>query len=105
NAQAVLIYNDIDDPIEAGIDFETDTPAGFISREDGEWLLAQLSSQPNLWLRTSYLDFDNKIASFSSRGPVTANWEIKPEIVAPGVDIISTIPDGYASLQGTSMAA
>lgn len=105
NAQAVLIYNDTDESIGVGIEFQSATPAAFIAREDGEWLLEQLQNQPNVWLSTSFQTVDKQIASFSSRGPVTANWEIKPEVVAPGVDIISTIPDGYAKMQGTSMAA
>lgn len=45
------------------------------------------------------------LADFSSRGPVTSTWEIKPDVVAPGVAINSTVPGGYLSLQGTSMAA
>jgi len=47
------------------------------------------------------------MADFSSRGPVTADGSgrIKPDIVAPGVDIISSTPEGtYASFSGTSMA-
>ncbi len=47
----------------------------------------------------------DRLAPFSSKGPVTVNWMIKPDVTAPGVDINSTIPDGYMSLQGTSMAA
>lgn len=45
------------------------------------------------------------IADFSSRGP--SPWgQIKPDAVAPGVSIVSTIPGGgYATLSGTSMAA
>ncbi len=49
---------------------------------------------------------DEAAASFSSRGPVTADGSerLKPNIVAPGVDIRSSVPGGYASLPGTSMA-
>ncbi|MDY0409492.1 S8 family serine peptidase [Virgibacillus soli] len=36
---------------------------------------------------------------------MTVNWEIKPDILAPGTNIMSTVPGGYESLQGTSMAA
>ena len=41
---------------------------------------------------------DDTLASFSNYGSVV-------DIAAPGVDIISTYPGGYASMSGTSMAA
>lgn len=48
---------------------------------------------------------DNTIAPFSSRGPVD-DGRIKPEIVAGGAGITSTIPNnGYGKNWGTSMAA
>jgi subtilisin family serine protease len=52
------------------------------------------------------IDRTDQAANFSSRGPVTAdgNQILKPDIVAPGVDIRSSVPSGYASLLGTSMA-
>lgn len=105
NARAAIIYNDSDEQFEPGVDYEINFPAVFISQEDGEWLEEQLNERTSVWLNSSYLTHHNQVAHFSSRGPVTANWKIKPDLVAPGVDIISTIPDGYASLQGTSMAA
>ncbi|WP_425448748.1 S8 family peptidase [Dethiothermospora halolimnae] len=49
---------------------------------------------------------DDTIAPFSSRGPTKEGFK-KPDIVAPGVDIMSlsnTKLDGYHSLSGTSMA-
>jgi subtilisin family serine protease len=48
------------------------------------------------------------IASFSSRGPVTADGSnrLKPDVAAPGVGVNSSLPGGgYGSLTGTSMAA
>ena len=53
------------------------------------------------------------MAGFSSRGPVPGEWAIKPDILAPGVSIVSTVPtegilgdpSGYLSLSGTSMSA
>ena len=48
-----------------------------------------------------------QIASFSSRGPVTADGSnrLKPEISAPGVNVRSSIPtNSYAYYSGTSMA-
>ncbi len=49
---------------------------------------------------------DDAIAPFSSRGPTKEGFK-KPDVVAPGVDIMSlsnTKLDGYKSLSGTSMA-
>jgi subtilisin family serine protease len=45
-------------------------------------------------------------AGFSSRGPVAADGSqrAKPDLVAPGVEIRSSVPNGYASMGGTSMA-
>jgi parallel beta-helix repeat protein len=60
-------------------------------------------------------DKNDVIARFSSRGPVVWNDEvlIKPDVLAPGVSINSTVPNasvqlgsntGYKYLSGTSMA-
>ncbi|MBN2538184.1 S8 family serine peptidase, partial [candidate division WOR-3 bacterium] len=48
----------------------------------------------------------NSIASFSSRGPTQDN-RIKPNVMAPGVDLYSaqrTGTSGYSAMSGTSMA-
>jgi hypothetical protein len=45
------------------------------------------------------------IANFSSRGP-TKDGRLKPEITAPGSNVLSTLPNGtYGAESGTSMAA
>ncbi|MEV8535542.1 S8 family serine peptidase [Streptomyces sp. NPDC051211] len=48
-------------------------------------------------------DINNAIASFSSRG--AAQSGIKPNIAAPGVNVRSSVPGGYDSFSGTSMAS
>lgn len=68
--------------------------------------------------RNSISDADDAVASFSSRGP-TIDGLVKPDIVTPGVDIISLrspgstldkaypqrrVDEQYFSLSGTSMA-
>ncbi len=62
-------------------------------------------------------DAGDKIADFSSRGPVMNNLSIKPDVVAPGVSIRSTVAAygkedtsadytySYERYQGTSMAS
>ena len=53
-------------------------------------------------------DSSDTIASFSSRGPVSidGSYRLKPNISAPGVNILSSIPgNSYGVKLGTSMAA
>jgi hypothetical protein len=45
-------------------------------------------------------------ADFSSVGPTTMSLQLKPEVAAPGVDILSSVLDnGWARFSGTSMAS
>jgi serine protease AprX len=53
-------------------------------------------------------DSSNNISSFSSRGPITVDGSgrRKPDLVAPGSGVRSSVPtNGYNSMSGTSMAA
>ena len=53
------------------------------------------------------MDEKGNVADFSSRGPVTADGSgrVKPDILAPGVDVLSSFPVGsYKRESGTSMA-
>ena len=56
-------------------------------------------------LAVGAVDDERLAASFSSRGP--SPWgEVKPEVVAPGVNVVSSFPGGgLAKGTGTSMAA
>ena len=50
-------------------------------------------------------DFGDTITSFSSRGPNMKNLAVKPDVVAPGLSILSSyLGNSYATLSGTSMA-
>ncbi len=52
------------------------------------------------------VDRQGAVARFSSRGPAPGSLDVKPEVLAPGVDILSTLPDGgHGRMSGTSMAA
>ncbi|MDI6792934.1 MAG: S8 family serine peptidase [bacterium] len=51
------------------------------------------------------LESDNSVVASSSRGPAT-DGRIKPDMVAPGVDIVSLASEGgYVSRSGTSVSA
>ncbi|MBA2423752.1 MAG: S8 family serine peptidase [Actinobacteria bacterium] len=44
-------------------------------------------------------------AGFSSVGPTPISLRLKPDVAAPGVDILSSVPAGWSSFSGTSMAS
>ena len=48
---------------------------------------------------------ENTLASFSSRGPAFLDDGTKPNVSAPGQNVFSSVPDGYRTYDGTSMAA
>ncbi|MFD8533770.1 S8 family serine peptidase [Streptosporangium canum] len=57
-------------------------------------------------LTVGAVDRSDRIADFSSRGPRQGDHAIKPDLTAPGVDIVAAAPGGaYQTLSGTSMAA
>jgi subtilisin family serine protease len=65
-------------------------------------------------LSVGAVDREDQVADFSSKGPRTGDGAIKPDITAPGVDIVAAkaangeigdpAEDGYVALSGTSMA-
>jgi subtilisin family serine protease len=65
-------------------------------------------------LTVGAVDKQDRLADFSSRGPARSDKAIKPEITAPGVDIVAAkaangvigdpVGDSYVRLSGTSMA-
>ncbi len=49
---------------------------------------------------------NDDIASFSSKGPVKKTYDIKPDVMAPGVQINAPVLNaGYQQMSGTSMSA
>ncbi|WP_327034083.1 S8 family serine peptidase [Micromonospora ureilytica] len=65
-------------------------------------------------LAVGAVDRDDELAEFSSRGPRVGDDALKPDITAPGVDIVAArsangyigdpVDDRYVTLSGTSMA-
>ncbi|WP_194287445.1 S8 family serine peptidase [Gracilibacillus oryzae] len=100
-ATALLIANNEDGIFQGALEQAVNIPVAAITKEAGAWL----KQEKGVLLQMETSQVVDTIADFSSRGPVTVTWSIKPEIVAPGANILSTVPGGYASYNGTSMAA
>ncbi|MFD2444951.1 S8 family serine peptidase [Bacillus sp. CGMCC 1.16607] len=111
-AVAAIIYNNVAGEIV--VVPGTAIPTLRTTQEDGEKLKSELTKGNNKV--TFDVNFNSRypetMADFSSRGPATGTWMIKPDVSAPGVNIRSTIPThdpanphGYGSKQGTSMAS
>ncbi|WP_326639511.1 S8 family serine peptidase [Nonomuraea fuscirosea] len=56
-------------------------------------------------LTVGAVDKQDKLADFSSKGPIIADGAVKPDVTAPGVDISAArTGGGLATMSGTSMA-
>ncbi|MFC4386510.1 S8 family serine peptidase [Gracilibacillus marinus] len=100
-AMGLLIVNNEEGIFQGAIDPTITIPVAAITKEDGAWL----DKNAGTFLQIEKKEIEDTITDFSSRGPVTVNWSIKPDIVAPGASILSTVPGGYDAYNGTSMAA
>ncbi|MBH0230588.1 S8 family serine peptidase [Halobacillus yeomjeoni] len=104
-AAGVIIYNNEKGSFQGSLDgVNIPIPVAAVSRSAGKWLVEKGINE-NQWGETKFKEVEENVAPFSSRGPVTTTWDVKPDLLAPGVDIVSTVPGGYKALQGTSMAA
>lgn len=104
-AKAVIIFNNTSGSFTAGLKEEINLPAVTIPKKDGEQIRKMLSRKESQTVTFKYGNEQDRLAEFSSRGPVTVTWDIKPDLLAPGVNIESTVPSGYMALAGTSMSA
>jgi subtilisin family serine protease len=119
-AAAALVYNFDDEPIamqgESGL---SDIPALMIGQADANLIIAELDALNivSAVLDKSFLlgesEQGNQMARFSSRGPGPVINILKPDVTAPGVDILAgTTPEAinttagetFAYLSGTSMS-
>jgi subtilisin family serine protease len=102
-------------------------PAATIKPADADYLLSLIGPNPahgavspaSIRLEASAGAFQADIAGFSSRGPVSGFGQVKPDLAAPGVDILAAVPPAsllgalgatangvnYGSVSGTSMAS
>ena len=122
NAQAagaialVVSDNRPGDPVLMGGDGtpnQPTLPAYSVSRLDGQSLLAADGMPATIVLELQYFVTANQniMADFSSQGPTDVDFRVKPDVVAPGVNVVSSVPASecavapcFAFFQGTSMA-
>jgi minor extracellular serine protease Vpr len=121
-ALAVIVVNNVaGDPIAmglGGIANEPTIPAVMVSRTEGTALAGQNGVTTTIGHTKQYFRTTNDdiMANFSSQGSTDVDFRIKPDVVAPGVNVLSSIPNRFAGtnsctaapcwafFQGTSMA-
>lgn len=117
-AKAVIVYNNVEGEITAYLGESTSSIPSFrLTKADGEKLRAQGDVTLTFGELSNTKTEGDRLADFSSRGPVSQTDDIKPDVVAPGVAIFSTVPEyindpkdgdnytvAYERMSGTSMA-
>src|SRR5207302_2007798 len=82
-------------------------PAVLVSRADGATLKAHAPGSVKVD-GSAFFDFvttnADVLAAFSSRGPTPYDFRLKPDVTAPGVNVLSSVFGGqFSFFQGTSM--
>lgn len=121
-AVAAVIYNNVDGELGATTVRASVIPAVGISKTNGEFLKNLIGAGPVSvrQIRINHaLTFYPSMADFSSRGPVQGLGQIKPDVSAPGVNVLSATvrvgaaetntgtmfdPTGYIAASGTSFS-
>lgn len=109
-AIGAIIYNTDEEYLDyISTDSSVTIPTIFIKNSDGELLKSLINSNVKISFSGDKTEIENssknQISYFSSWGP-TPNLDLKPDVVAYGGNIWSTVNDNqYKSMSGTSMAS
>ncbi|WP_088012434.1 S8 family serine peptidase [Gottfriedia acidiceleris] len=121
-AKAVIMYNNVDGHVGYNLGESMEyIPAFSMTMKAGEELKEKIANGNTTFTFSNLKEIlteGDKLADFSSRGPVNGNFQMKPEITAPGVSVLSTVPSyianhetpedyryAYQRMDGTSMAS
>jgi len=116
-AVAVLVVNNVaGDPTAMGTDGTPNQPtvaAYMVGLSNRTTLVGSNGASTTISATAAYFSTSNGdiMAGFSSQGPTDVDFRVKPDVVAPGVNVLSSIPASFcatppcwAFFQGTSMA-
>ncbi|MGV8982506.1 S8 family serine peptidase [Clostridium sp.] len=108
---AIIIYNGDGESgyISMALDANVKIPSMFITNEDGILIQSAIKGGTKIKFPDKKINIVNPtkgyMSDFTSWGP-TPDLEFKPEVTAPGGDILSTVNDNdYKYMSGTSMAS
>jgi subtilisin family serine protease len=115
---AIIVNNVFGPPIAMGSDGtpnQPTIPGVMVGRGDRTSLNGRTGNSFTIHSTKTYIQnvpADNDfLAGFSSRGPTDVDFRVKPDVTAPGVNVLSSIPSSFcesppcwAFMQGTSMA-
>ncbi len=116
-AKGVIVVNNVPgDPIAMATDpaFPTSIPAVMAGFATAGALEHQLGNRVTIGSDGTYRHSGNDdiMGDFSSQGPTDVDYRVKPDLVAPGVNVLSSVPSTacteapcWAFYQGTSMAS
>lgn len=125
-AIAAIMFNNVDGEITNLTVRKSTIPAFGMNRDNGLYLKSLIGSEEfgaissqQIKIKKAQL-FDPAMAEFSSRGPVAGFGQVKPDVTAPGVNVLSATvaiggiatntgfmfdPSRYISASGTSMSS
>ncbi|PZS05247.1 MAG: hypothetical protein DLM70_06780, partial [Chloroflexi bacterium] len=120
-AVGVIMVDNVDEAILPTLDQgPVSLPLSLIGKSDGDRLVSRIRQHHNVLLAmdstpTAFADTPDILSDFSARG-FGPNFEIKPDLVAPGDDIYASTetsvrsgdmydPRGFTSQSGTSFSA
>ena len=110
-AEGVIVYNNADGFINMATDPKITIPQLFMQKVDGDKLRAALDGGKDVTItfngekQKTANPNAGKMSDFSSWG-LTPDLDFKPDITAPGGEILSTLNNNsYGVMSGTSMAA
>ena len=115
-AMAVLVANNVaGDPVAMASDGtagQPTAPAYMVGMATGQAIKGSGGVATTIAVALSYFLTSNVdiMAGFSSQGPTDVDFRVKPDVVAPGVNVLSSVPGDcgaggcWAFFQGTSMA-